>query len=186
MRESIKGELVITKDVWMTLEFAYRDFSDKLSGLLNLHKAESIGPLADALRTLADESAKLANDYREIKLLVKKGRPKVKPTPKIKTSNALVALGEQYELRKRPGRPTTRGAKFDKLTFKVVEGRRQELAQTNKAKPTIKAAIDSLNAEAARENSKQEGAAIKGKYERVHSAYKRGKKLLVGKSKLMT
>lgn len=185
MRESIKGEVAIARDVWVALEIAHGDFADKLRHLLGVHELESAGPLVGALHALALECSDYASICKELKKQVKKGRPKVKPIPKEKTSNALTAaaLWQTHELRKRPGRPTAMGPKFDKLTFNAVEKRREALTQANKSKPTIKAAIDSLNAESARKNFKQEGAAVKGDFERVHSAYKRGKKLLAEKSK---
>ena len=189
MRESIKGEVAISRDVWLALEIAHSDFADKLRHLLGAHELESAGSLVEALHALALECSDYASTCKELKKQVKKGRPKVvKPTPKEKTQNKLecALLPALYEYKSPTGRPVVYGAKYDRLTFKVVVERREELARTNKAKPTIKAAIDSLNAQRAMENSRREGAAIKDDFEKVHSAYKRGKRLLAEKSKPAT
>lgn len=185
MRNSKDVKVAISKDVWMALERAHSDFADKLQHLLSSHGSDSVEPLREALRVLAKECSDYASICRELETQVKKGRPRVKPTPKIKTRNALLAaaLSHSHVFQKRPGPPSTNGPKFDRLTFKAVEDRRKELAETNTSKPTIKAAIDSLNAESARLNSKREATTIKKHFERIHSAYKRGKKLPSKKSK---
>ena len=179
MRVSIKGVPAIPKEVWSTKAGMHREFSESLSLLLSTDES---GPLAKALREMIEKNKRLAEACDELYKETRKGRPTKKPA---RTENGLLAIlhPHLYELRKRPGRPTQYGAKYDKLTFKVVAEQRKELAQANKSKPTVKAAIDSLNAQLARDSSRRELTAIKTEFERVHSAYKRGKKLLDEKSK---
>ena len=174
MRVSIKGVLSIPKEVWSTKAHMHRGFSESLSLLLS---ADESGPLVDALREMIDKNKRLADVCDEIRKETRKGRPTKKNA--IKTNNALIAIlcPDSFELRRRPGKPTQYGPKYDKLTFKVVEERRQELAQ-KKSKPTIKAAIYSLNAQLARDNSKPDSTYyLRKEFARVHSAYQRGKKL---------
>lgn len=177
MRRSYKGEVAIPKEVWLAKASTHRDFAAKLSRLLAVHTCEVDESLAQALRQVIDECNHQECLCLQAHKATKRGRPKGTSDKKIIPSNQLavaVAAGK-FEHCELPN--------YDSLTFAAVEVMRQELAETKRSKPTVKAAIDYLNAEAAREFKKQKEHSIKVNFEAVHSAYKRGKKLSQKKSK---
>ena len=175
MATTKSGDMAIPRIAWALRASAHQEFANSLSELLSAHAMEATAPLAGALDALKERHHWLALACEDLKKGTKRGRPRKILKPESPTSMLKRLLNSGPP--KRRGRPSEYGPDFDKLTFKVVEQRREELGKGENSQSTIKAAIDSLNAQVATENSMRITSAIKGDFNRVHSAYQRGKKL---------
>ena len=175
MKMNKDGEPAISSQIWSLLANMHREFSESLSLLLTV---DDVTPLADALRAMIVEHNRLAVIQYELQSETRKGRPRKEKKVVPPTGNRLAdLLWPGRVIKKPPGRPVKGGPYFDRLTFNVVEQRRAELAAKNRCKPTIKAAIDSLNADRARDQSVRVVAFVSVKHNKVRSSYRRGKLL---------
>ncbi len=177
MRASIKGESAIPKEVWYVKAFTHEDFAADLAGLIATIQGDCPVPIVAFLAAWQSKHARLAEDYYEKAKETKPGRPKGPPKPESSPYPlTAVAYGIAYIPKKKVGRPATNGRGFDSVTYKAVEEERKKLKASNRTKPRIKDAIDSLNAQVAASNGKQVRAAIKENYQRDRAAYGRGKR----------
>ena len=177
MRVSIKGEIAIAKETWHCKGFAHQDFAAELAELISIIKSDCPSYITDALTALKNKHLEIAGGCEKLANDTKRGRPKAQPKP-TPASNPLVAaaLGIPYFRKNKPGRPRKFGRKHDALTYVAVEERRTQLAASNCSKPTVKAAIDSINEQFARSQNKRVGTAQIKNYQRVRAAYGRGKR----------
>jgi len=177
MRARKNGEPAIPKLLWRSMATSHRQFADELTSLLAVSEIDGECPSARRLIALRDKHARLAEICAEHESETKPGRPPRRVLPQ----NALASMikgnpDRPADVRRKPGRPTEFGPRHDLLTYTAVELRRSELAGKRPTKPTIKAAIDSLNEELARGLNKRVGSFTKDAYHRVRSAYQRGKR----------
>ena len=171
MRSTKSGEPAISKSTWRAKAGAHRQISDEIEALLAANAGAPSG-IAESLASLQHRHSELADICKELEAETKRGRP----TARKPQRNALMG---PIDLPRKPGRPTEHGPKFDRMTYKVVEARRAELAVTNLAKPTIKAAIESLNRERAQHAGRHAaGDYLKNEYQRINSSYQRGQRLV--------
>lgn len=178
MRKNKSGEPAIPKAEWSTRAHMHRKFADELLGI-----AKAAGAFGEALlQSTIDRHLSRAHACDELAAETKKGRPKA-ATEAVSSPNRLAAILSGIPAKRQPGRPRKSSeVDMNELTYRVVEKRRTELAKSNKTKPTVKAAIDSINIEVASRNGVREREVLKGDFDLVHSAYKRGKKQASAKS----
>ena len=169
MKTKKSGKPVVPRAVWKALFSAYEEVSGDLQAASNL--------ALEPNTTAADIALKLmqrSNEYLERALAcghqaieTRRGRPSARPG----SVNALAGASK-----KGPGRPTTRGKRFDRATFRIVEERRKALAADRKT-ATITAAITSLVEALAADKGRNRAEAMKAEFNRLRASYQSGKKL---------
>lgn len=179
MRTTKSGEPSIPKAIWDIKASMHRTFADELSVIAHAAGLVRSGMLEPNIKrhlALADACDELAAETR-------RGRPKSPVTKAERGQNRLADILLGIPPKRKPGRPSAAGKDYDEMTYRAVEEKRKELALSNKAKPTIRAAIDSLNSQIARDNGVRESQYLKDNFDHVHSAYKRGRSKLLAKVK---
>ena len=180
MRKTKSGAPALPKVMWAIKACTHRDFATELLGLMEaellplLEAATNadLCTLADALLHLHRMHSDRAGTCSWLAAATKRGAPK-KSTHGYGPELAEL-LGMDTAKKRRPGRPTKWGPAMHRKAFEIVERRRAALAERGKPKSTIKAAIDSLNAEIV---CRREGITVKNQYASLYSAYRRGKQL---------
>lgn len=169
MKTKKSGKPVIPKAVWEALCSAYKKAASDL-GAASKRALEPNTTTADIALQLMQKS----NEYLELALAsalsakeTRRGRPSTRP----RSVNALAGLSKPG-----PGRPATRGKRFDRATYRIVEERRKALAADRK-KTTITAAITSLVEELAAKAGRNRADAMKDEFNRLRASYQSGKKL---------
>ena len=176
MRAIKSGAPAVPKLVWKLLADSEHAFALELMNELKRVDPEVKTPMAKALLKIIERHIDTAETIDRIAENTRRGRPKdVKKHP-----NALcAALGIPAPPRApgKPGLPTNRGPAFDLQTYFVINHVSISLAEISRGKPSIKAAIDWLNVERARDLGKRESTFKSAEYASLRACYQRGKHL---------
>ena len=114
------------------------------------------------------------------------GRPRVRRQERTENSkappegwptNALLTGYVPLKPKKKLGRPIEGGPDYDCAVFQYAESVRDELKQSRRTRPTIKAAIDAINERYAQHHGKRVTSFVAKNFNATKAAYTRGRKL---------
>lgn len=172
MKTTKSGKPVLSRFVLDLLIDGEIEFSLEVFDAVKRFDPEVQTPLAKALLSIVDQHSEIVVGMQSLSRKTKRGRPKkVEKEP-----NTLAAFFASMRAPGKPGRPTKLGKPFDRETYLQVEHRRATLAEGRRTKPTIKAAIDSLNEDLARDLGKRVSTVVRDEYASLRSCYQRGKR----------
>lgn len=180
MRKNKVGKPTIPAVAWNLAADAHIEAADKLDALLDLDGSDNQSAMALAVAKLCTWHLESAIICQRLASKVKPGRPKSRPTSG--PFNALSLLPPPPEKR-RVGAPVKFGASFDRKTFYLVEEHRALLAASNSTKPTIRNAVEALNATLAERFGKQQFSYNNITRNHTLSSYQRGKRLVKANQK---
>lgn len=176
MRKNKIGSVAIPAVAWGLAADAHLEAAQKLVALFDLDGVDSKSILATAVTKLAMWHIESASTYQRLAIAVKPGRPKSKPV------NALMLLRPPPKKRG-IGAPVKFGDGYDIKTFHLVEEHRELLAASNSTKPTIRSAVEALNATVADKFGKRRVSYNKSVRNHTLSSYQRGKRLVKANQK---